>query len=140
MPAFAPVDRPEVVWLKDTEDVGADIDVVAAEPELLDVEADAFVDAELLNDAEKRDKSFCWNATVIGCPHMVTCPRLAPSSVEVTMRVVGTGVPRGLAKTVVVLSELNIDVHPASSPAARSPSVAEEICHEKLLVVEKSAT
>jgi hypothetical protein len=125
MPAFAPVDSPELL----PSDAAADVDAepeddADAEPELPD--AAAVADAEELPEDENSDTSFCWNAIVIGCPHMVTFPKLAPSSVEVTIRFFGTKVLSGLASTVVVSSELNVDMHPTRAPAALSPLVAEE--------------
>ncbi len=127
MPAFAPVDSPDPLSF----DAAADVDVepkddTDAEPELPD--AAAVADAEApLEDVENSDTSFCWNAIVIGCPHIVTCPKLAPSSVDVTISVSGIKVLSGLASTVVVSSELNVDMHPTkASLLAFSPLVAEE--------------
>ena len=62
---------------------------------------------------------------------MVTCPRLAPSSVDVTIRLFGVRVPSGRARTVVVSSEEKVDMQPARAPPALSPLVADDTRYAK---------
>lgn len=57
---------------------------------------------------------------------MVTCPKLAPSSVDVVSRSKGVSELCGLARTTVVPSELNVEMQPTRPPPARSPAVADE--------------
>jgi hypothetical protein len=62
---------------------------------------------------------------------MVTCPKLAPSNVDVTIKLFGSRVPSGRASTVVVSSDEKVDIHPANAPPALSPPVAEDTRYVK---------
>lgn len=97
MPAFAPVDSPESLSEDDGDDKAAAAPDIAALAD--DATEEAAAEDATLEDVEKSVKSLCWYAIVSGCAHIVTWPRLAPSSVDVTMRLFGSRVPSGRART-----------------------------------------
>jgi hypothetical protein len=134
MPAFAPVESPELVFAsKGVAEAAAEPDVAGVAEESIDVAAAE--EAAALDEVEKSERSFCWKAIVRGCAHIVTRPKSAPSKTDVTMSKLGalSRVTSGRASTVVVTSELNVDMHPARPPPALSPAVAEETVYLKPL-------
>jgi hypothetical protein len=74
MPAFAPVDKPELGFVLS---IGGTVEVTAA----CLVVAEGLAVALLVEDVERlvenNVRSFCWNSTTTGWPHIVTGPEIA---------------------------------------------------------------
>lgn len=89
-------------------------------------DADSADDKSAVDVFENNEMSRCWNATVIACAHIVTSPNFTPSSVDVTIASYDSVVPNGLARTVVEVPALEVEMHPTNVPAAFSSAEAAE--------------
>jgi hypothetical protein len=74
MPAFAPVDKPEFGFVPG---VGGAVEVTAACLVVAEGLAVALRVEDVETLVENNVRSFCWNSTITGWPHMVTGPEMA---------------------------------------------------------------